>query len=169
MLEKIGGKALIEKEEIILLTKSDLVLRDIDLFKQFNNVEVGLTVTSTDDTISRYFEKYAPDVSKRFKALKKLNEEGIRTYAFVGPLLPHFVSEPDKLDALFEAIYKTGTKDNFSPFLVFFRNKLGNLFPYYSANSIGYTIDLDYSPHLYFLNGSLIVGLKNYFLLIMVI
>src|SRR3989344_3817317 len=50
-----------------LLTKSDLVLRDIDLFKQFNNVEVGLTVTSTDDTISRYFEKYAPDVSKRFK------------------------------------------------------------------------------------------------------
>jgi len=97
--------------EISILTKSDLVLRDIDLLKQFKNVEVGLTVTSTDDTISRYFEKYAPDVSKRFKALKKLNEEGIRTYAFVGPLLPHFVSEPDKLDALFEAIYKTGTKD----------------------------------------------------------
>ena len=94
-----------------ILTKSDLVLRDVDLLKQFKNVEVGLTVTSTDDDISRYFEKYAPKVSQRFIALKKLNEAGIRTYAFVGPLLPHFVSTPNKLDALFKAIYETGTKD----------------------------------------------------------
>lgn len=97
--------------KLSVLTKSDLVLRDIDLFKQFVDVEVGLTVTSTDDQISNYFEKYAPSVSKRFEALKKLNEAGIPTYAFVGPLLPHFVSSQDKLDALFEAIYKTGTKD----------------------------------------------------------
>lgn len=110
--------------EVSILTKSDLVLRDIDLLKQFKNVEVGLTVTSTDDQISKYFEKNAPSVTKRFEALKKLNEEGIRTYAFVGPLLPHFVSEFDKLDTLFEAIYKTGTKDlyvehiNLSPYIV---------------------------------------------------
>ncbi|KKP66041.1 MAG: hypothetical protein UR63_C0039G0014 [Candidatus Roizmanbacteria bacterium GW2011_GWC2_35_12] len=59
-------------------------------------------------------------------------------------------------------IYKTGTKDNFSPFLVFFRNKLGNLFPYYSANSIGYTIDLDYSP--VFLKREFDSGVKELFL-----
>ena len=94
-----------------ILTKSDLVLRDIDLLKKFKYVEVGLTVTSTDDEISKYFEKYAPAASKRLKALKDLNEVGVNTYAFVGPLLPHFVSKPKSLDKIFKAIADTGTKE----------------------------------------------------------
>lgn len=56
---------------VSILTKSDLVLRDINIFKKLENVSVGLTITSTEDGISRYFEKYAPAVSRRFAALKK--------------------------------------------------------------------------------------------------
>jgi DNA repair photolyase len=96
---------------VSILTKSHMVLRDIDLFKQFKNIEVGLTITSFDDSISRYFEKKAPNVSQRLEALKELNASGIKTYAFVGPLLPHYVSQPDVLDELFNEISKTGTKE----------------------------------------------------------
>jgi DNA repair photolyase len=88
-----------------------MVLRDIDLFKQFKDITVGLTITSTDDSISRYFEKGAPNVSQRLEALTELNKNGISTYAFVGPLLPHYVAKPNVLDNLFNEIAKTGTKE----------------------------------------------------------
>ncbi len=98
---------------VSILTKSNLVLRDIDLFKKLKHVIVGLTVTSTNDGISRYFEKNAPVVSVRLKTLKLLNENKIKTYAFIGPLLPHFVSQTNELENLFKEISKTGTKDIF--------------------------------------------------------
>ena len=50
---------------VSILTKSGMVIRDIDLLKQLKNVEVGLTITSVDDNVSRFFEKYAPNVSQR--------------------------------------------------------------------------------------------------------
>ncbi|MEZ6255927.1 MAG: radical SAM protein [Patescibacteria group bacterium] len=97
--------------KLSILTKSQLVLRDLDILKQFENVEVGLTITTTQDAISRYFEKKAPNVSQRLDTLKKLNGNGIKTYAFVGPLLPHFVTEEHNLDELFKTIAATGTKE----------------------------------------------------------
>lgn len=87
--------------EVGILTKSSMVLRDVDLLKQLPNAEVGMTVTTTDDTLSRFLEVRATASSARLAALKKLQEEGIRTYAFVGPLLPHFRYRPDLLDDLF--------------------------------------------------------------------
>jgi len=94
-----------------VLTKSNMVLRDIDLFKKLKKVEVGLTITSTDDKVSRFLERSAPPVSLRLKALKKLNDEGIKTYAFVGPLLPHFSANPKGLKKIFDALEKTGVKE----------------------------------------------------------
>jgi DNA repair photolyase len=101
------------KGYVSILTKSDLVLRDIDVLKKLKNVAVGLTITSTDDSISRYFEKYAPNVSDRFKALKTLNNNNIQTYAFIGPLLPHFVAFEGELEKIFKKLAETGTKDLF--------------------------------------------------------
>ena len=98
---------------VSILTKSDLVTRDIDVFKKLKKVLVGLTITSTDDSISRYFEKYAPSVSQRFKALKELNKSGFETYAFIGPLLPHLVARPAELDCLFAKLKQTGTRNIF--------------------------------------------------------
>lgn len=98
---------------VSILTKSDLVLRDIDLFSKLKNISIGLTVTSTDDGISRYFEKFAPPVSARFKALKILNKNNIQTYAFIGPLLPHFVSNPKELEKIFKKLVDVGTHDIF--------------------------------------------------------
>lgn len=97
---------------VSILTKSDLVLRDTDLFKQLN-CAVGLTVTSTDDSISRYFEKYAPSVNQRFAALEKLNKQNIKTYAFLGPLLPHFVAFSEELEKVFQKLQAVGTTQLF--------------------------------------------------------
>jgi DNA repair photolyase len=98
---------------VSILTKSNLVTRDIDVFKKLKHVIVGLTVTSTEDGISKYFEKNAPPVSLRLKTLEFLNKQGIKTYAFIGPLLPHFVAQGYELEDLFKALSKTGTKDIF--------------------------------------------------------
>ncbi|MGB3702922.1 MAG: radical SAM protein [Anaerolineales bacterium] len=93
---------------ISILTKSPLVLRDTDLLKQLNS-DVGLTITTTDDKISRFLEVTAPLASRRLDTIGKLVREGIHTYVFVGPLLPHFRAQPELLDALFKAIADTGT------------------------------------------------------------
>lgn len=71
-----------------ILTKSPLVLRDIDLFRGFESIEVGLTITTDDERMRRIFEPKAPPIMARVNALRKLREQGIRTYVFIGPLLP---------------------------------------------------------------------------------
>ena len=74
--------------EVTILTRSPLVTRDIDIFKKLRSVEVGLSVPTDREDIRKIFEPNATPVSSRIKALGKLKEEGIRTYAFVAPLLP---------------------------------------------------------------------------------
>ena len=62
---------------ISILTKSPLITRDIDLFKKFKDIEVGMTVTGLDDKVSRFLEVKAPPVTSRIKALKELSDAGI--------------------------------------------------------------------------------------------
>lgn len=71
-----------------ILTKSPLVLRDIDLLKKFRNIRVGITITTDDEKIRKTFEPNAPSIRTRIEALKKLHESTIPTYVFVGPTLP---------------------------------------------------------------------------------
>lgn len=94
-----------------ILTKSPLVTRDIDLLSRLENAEVGMTVTTTDDRVSRWLEVRAPAASKRLRALGDLHAAGIRTFAFVGPLLPHFATSPDQLDALFGRLVEAGVHE----------------------------------------------------------
>lgn len=108
-LEIIADSDIKKDIKISVLTKSPLVTRDIDILKQIPNLEVGMTITSTDDEVSRMFECNAPSSSLRIKALEKLNKGGIKTYAFVGPLLPHFVANEESLDKLFRSIKESGT------------------------------------------------------------
>ena len=73
---------------VSILTKSDLVIRDIDLLKQFDDCEVGLTITTLDEKIAKDFEPYSPTPQQRVNALETLHEEKIKTYGFIGPILP---------------------------------------------------------------------------------
>ncbi|MGQ9471300.1 MAG: radical SAM protein [Candidatus Aminicenantales bacterium] len=80
-------------------TKSALVVRDIDLFKQFEEIEIGFTITTEDETIARLFEPSASAVRERIEALKKLKRAGLKTFAFLGPLLP---GDAERLASLIE-------------------------------------------------------------------
>lgn len=73
-------------------TKSPLVVDDADVLKKLARVSVGFTITSLDDKISAFLEVSAPPISARLRALKTLHDLGISTFAFVGPMLPHFLS-----------------------------------------------------------------------------
>jgi len=73
---------------VSILTKSSLVLRDLDLIKKFKEIEVGITITTEDDKIREIFEPNAPPIGTRIHALKELSDNEVKTYAFIGPLLP---------------------------------------------------------------------------------
>lgn len=82
---------------ITIQTKSPLVLRDIDLLEGFKELEVIMTVTTSDDTVRKIFEPNAPPIEERLEAIEKLCLLGIRTYAMIAPILPKAESLATKL------------------------------------------------------------------------
>ncbi|MGQ0796815.1 MAG: radical SAM protein [Methanobacteriota archaeon] len=93
---------------VSIQTKSSLVLRDLDLLRRLQDVEVGVTVTTLDDTMRRTFEPFASPSERRIETLRRLNDAGIRTWAFVGPILPG-ATEPT-LEPLLREIRDAGTR-----------------------------------------------------------
>jgi len=73
---------------VIIQTRSPLVLRDMDIIRNARDVEVGLSVTTADDSIRKLFEPDAPPIPDRIHALEELHNAGIRTYAMIAPVLP---------------------------------------------------------------------------------
>lgn len=69
-------------------TKMTLVLRDLDIIERFDEIEVGMTLTTDDERIARIFEPGASPVGERIAALEKIHSRGVPTFAFVGPVLP---------------------------------------------------------------------------------
>ena len=74
--------------EILVLTKSKLVVRDIDLFKKFKNLEVGISICTLNENFSNIIERAASKPSERLDAVKEIFEAGIKTYIFVSPFFP---------------------------------------------------------------------------------
>lgn len=95
---------------VSVLTKSPMVLRDVDVLRRLPRAEVGLTVTTTEDRLSRFLEVRAPLASRRLQTLAELHAQRVKTYAFVGPLLPHFREQPHLLDRLFGELAATDVR-----------------------------------------------------------
>jgi len=91
---QLTGKALEiisnNKFPVHILTKSDLVLRDIDLLKDISRIyaAISFTITTADDDLARKLEPGAPLPSARFRAMGKLAEAGILTGVTMMPMLP---------------------------------------------------------------------------------
>jgi DNA repair photolyase len=79
-----------------ILTKSDLVTRDIDLLKSMPDASVGTSIAFLDDSMRRMFEMNTIPNKDRIQALAKLKEEGIETYAMIAPVMP-YVTEVEVL------------------------------------------------------------------------
>jgi DNA repair photolyase len=80
-----------KKAKLSIQTKSDLVLRDIDLFKQFKNIEIGLTINGFTGKVKKLLEPNSPTHKQRLNTLEALKENGIKTYGFVSPIIPELV------------------------------------------------------------------------------
>ncbi len=91
---------------VCIQTKSSLVLRDVDLLKKFSNIEVGITLTTLDDKVREKMERGASSVEERLRALEELEKNGIRTWVFLGPVIPHIT----EVEALVEAIAEVKPK-----------------------------------------------------------
>ncbi|MFQ6107551.1 MAG: radical SAM protein [Thermoplasmata archaeon] len=94
---------------ISIQTKSPLVLRDVDILCEFEDVNVGFTLTTLDDKWRLVFEPGAPPPQDRLAAMTELSSRGIRTWAFIGPLLP-LVTEED-LQGLVQSIVDAGAHE----------------------------------------------------------
>ena len=73
---------------ITLLTKSDLVLKDLDLLTQIPDIRVGFSIQSLDEEFCKKTEPNAPSVSQRINALKTLHENNIKTWVHISPIFP---------------------------------------------------------------------------------
>ncbi len=93
-----------------ILTKSSLIVRDIDLFKGYHKACVELTLTTLDENIQKIFEPLAASVSARLKALEKLIENRIETNIFFGPVIPYFSDSVEHIRKVFTKIQEIGIK-----------------------------------------------------------
>lgn len=82
-LEQMQGS----KINLIITTKSDLVLRDLDLIRTFPSPLVSWSVNTLDETFKDDMDK-AASIERRIAAMKKCHEEGIRTTCFISPIFP---------------------------------------------------------------------------------
>lgn len=94
----------------IVQTKSSLIKRDIDIVQDMD-IEVGFTLTSLDDEFRRTFEPDAPAISDRLTAIKELNEEGLDTWVFIGPLFPYLNDSVEDLKRMKETLDSIGVKE----------------------------------------------------------
>ena len=111
---RLTGKSL----EIILanefpvhiLTKSDLVLRDIELLKEIGRVyaAVSFTITTADDELAQKLEPGAPLPSQRFQAMRKLAKAGILTGVTMMPILPFLEDSEDNILQIISCSQESG-------------------------------------------------------------
>jgi DNA repair photolyase len=91
---------------ISILTKSDLVLRDLEIIHSTAKPEVGITITTLDEALATKLEPGAPSPRRRLEALRQLATGNVECYAMIGPLLPFI--EPDAFSNLVHAVKETG-------------------------------------------------------------
>ena len=88
---------------IFLLTKSDLVLRDLDLLKEINRkafVNVCFSITQRDEEKKQQYEPASSSTGERFKALKTLRGEGIRGGVMAMPMIPYISDSIENMQKL---------------------------------------------------------------------
>lgn len=95
------------------ITKSDLVLRDLDLLNKINEktkAVVQVTLTCTDDDISKIIEPHVITTNERIKVLEKLNDYNIPTVVWLCPILPYITDTKENISEIIEACMSTNVK-----------------------------------------------------------
>ncbi|HEY1056306.1 MAG TPA: radical SAM protein [Emticicia sp.] len=73
---------------LVVQTRSPLVVRDIDLFKQFHSIQVNMSVTTDTEEVRKVFEPVCSSIEMRLKAIQQVREAGVNACISLSPLLP---------------------------------------------------------------------------------
>lgn len=93
LLEQLQGSGI----KLTIQTKSDLVLRDMDLIQTFPDARVGFSINTLDEAFKDDMDK-AVSIERRISAMKQLHDAGIRTTCFISPIFPGITDVPAIID-----------------------------------------------------------------------
>lgn len=117
----------IEKKEfpVHIITKSDLVTRDIDLLIGIARTyaSVSFTITCADDELCRQVEPFAPPTSARLRAMRALADAGLQTGVSLMPVLPFITDSEDNIRAIVEKAAEAGSSYIIPAFSVTLRDR----------------------------------------------
>src|SRR5216683_4187681 len=103
--------------ELGIVTKSNLVLRDIDVLQRIaenNQIFVNVTITTLNVDLARILEPRAPRPDLRMETVRKLNHEGVNAGVICAPVVPGITDSPRDLEALVRATAEAGGKHIFA-------------------------------------------------------
>lgn len=95
------------------LTKSDMILRDIDLLDEINRkakTVVQMTLTTYDDDLCKILEPNVCNTKRRIEVLEKLSERGIPIVVWLTPICPYINDTPENITAILEECARVGVK-----------------------------------------------------------
>ncbi|WP_296881213.1 radical SAM protein [uncultured Methanobrevibacter sp.] len=95
------------------LTKSDLILRDLDLLKKINEktkVVVQITLTVANDELCKKIEPNVSQTSKRVEVLERLNENNIPAVVWLSPILPYINDTEQNINSILDWCIDTNVK-----------------------------------------------------------
>ena len=125
---------------VSIITKSDLIKRDIDILKKIKShspVLVKITVTTCDDELCTKIEPNVGVASKRFSVIKELSDNGIFAGVLLMPVLPFLEDNEENINGIIKLAHDNGAKFIYPAFGVTLRqnqrdwyyNKLDENFP----------------------------------------
>lgn len=130
LLEVLAGCPTLE---LSITTKSDLVLRDLDLLVAIGRsrpLSVHLSLITTDRRLARLLEPGAPTPARRLDTVAALRRAGVRAGLFVMPVLPHITDGEPALDRLFAAARAAGASFAAASLLHLRRAPRASFFPF---------------------------------------
>ena len=94
-------------------TKSDRILRDLDLLEEINRKAkcvVQMTLTTWDDRLCGILEPHVCNTKRRVEVLEEMQKRGIPTVVWMTPILPFINDTPENVTAILEACARTGVR-----------------------------------------------------------
>lgn len=96
---------------VSIQTKNTLILRDLDILKQYRDrVDVGFTITTLDNRVAEIIEPKSPPPKTRVEALKKISNNNIETWIFYGPVIPGLNNDRKTIYELLRLARETHSK-----------------------------------------------------------
>ena len=98
---------------VAIQTKSDLILRDIELLDEINRSAkcvVQMTLTTYDDDLCKILEPNVCNTKRRIEVLEKMQERGIPTVVWLTPILPFINDTEENITAILKECVSVGVK-----------------------------------------------------------